>query len=181
MKAPGAERPRERTKFKLRRMRRADLDRVFQLEQRIFPRPWTRKSYEFELEQNPASEQWVIEAGMGNEDAQVVAYSVCWYLGDEVHIANLAVAPKFRRLGLGRRLLSHALTRAAEKGMQSATLEVRISNRAAQALYERFGFHEVGRRKSYYSDNREDALLMQLPHLDREDLAAEQAAHKEEA
>jgi ribosomal-protein-alanine N-acetyltransferase len=90
---------------------------------------------------------------------------VCWLLGDELHIANIAVAPKFRRLGLGRRLLGHVLHRAAEKGMQSATLEVRVGNRAALSLYESYGFQEVGRRKRYYSDNREDALLLQLPHL----------------
>ncbi|MEX2162088.1 MAG: ribosomal protein S18-alanine N-acetyltransferase [Anaerolineales bacterium] len=166
------------TKFKLRRMRAADIDQVFQLEQRIFPIPWTRRSYEFELTQNPASEQWVVEA----HDArvwQVVAYSVCWLLGEEVHIANLAVASRFRRQGLARRLLTHVLQRAAEKGMHSATLEVRAGNRAAQALYEEFGFHEVGRRKRYYSDNREDALLMQLPHLNPVESAGE--TQKEEA
>jgi ribosomal-protein-alanine N-acetyltransferase len=165
MRIASSEHLRDKTKFKLRRMRSADIDQVFQLEQRIFPTPWTRKSYEFELEQNPASEQWVIEAWMEHEVWQIVAYSVCWLLGDEVHVANIAVAPKFRRLGLGRRLMDHILHRAVEKGMQSATLEVRVGNRAALNLYESYGFQEVGRRKRYYSDNREDALLLQLPHL----------------
>jgi ribosomal-protein-alanine N-acetyltransferase len=160
----------EKTKFKLRRMRRKDLERIFALEQRIFPTPWTMKSYEFELEHNPASEQWIIEAWMDHEEWQVVAYCVCWFLGDEVHIANLAVAPKFRHQGLGRRLLGHVLVRATEKGMRSATLEVRAGNRVAQNLYESFGFVEMGRRKRYYSDNREDALLMQLPHLEKDAL-----------
>lgn len=162
----------EKTTFKLRRMRRKDLERVFALEQRIFPTPWTLKSYEFELEHNPASEQWIIEAWMEHDEWQVVAYCVSWFLGDEVHIANLAVAPSFRQQGLGRRLLGHVLIRATEKGMQSATLEVRAGNRVAQTLYESFGFVEVGRRKRYYSNNREDALLMQLPHLHKADLEA---------
>lgn len=162
----------ETAKFKLRPMRRSDLEHVFALEQRIFPTPWTLKSYEFELERNPASEQWIITAGMEPEEWQVVAYCVSWFLGDEVHVANLAVAPKFRQRGLGRRLLGHVLVRATEKGMQSASLEVRAGNRIAQNLYESFGFVEVGRRKRYYSNNREDAVLMQLPHLHKAELQA---------
>jgi ribosomal-protein-alanine N-acetyltransferase len=151
-----------KTQVKVRRMRRADIEQVFALEQRIFPTPWSLKSYEFELEQNPASEQWVIEGNGG----EIAAYCVCWFLGDEVHIANLAVAEAQRRLGLGRRLLAHILKRAVDKGAVSATLEVRASNLAAQALYASFGFAQVGRRKNYYSDNREDALLLQLVHLE---------------
>lgn len=157
---------REATKFKLRRMRRSDIDQVHALEERIFPTPWSRKGYEFELERNPASEQWVVEVWAEHEEWIVVAYSVCWQLGDELHVANLAVAPKFRRRGLGRRLLHHVLAHAAKKGMKSATLEVRSGNQAAQTLYLGFGFQVVGRRKRYYTNNREDALLMQLAYLD---------------
>jgi ribosomal-protein-alanine N-acetyltransferase len=171
----------EATKFKLRRMRSSDIDQVFALEERIFPTPWTRKSYEFELERNPASEQWVIEAWAEHEEWIIVAYSVCWQLGDELHIANIAVAPKFRRRGLGRRLLQHVLARAAERGMKSATLEVRSGNRAAQDLYASFGFAVVGRRKRYYTNNREDALLMQLPHLDPTAFNVETIKHGEQA
>lgn len=149
-------------KFRLRAMRREDIVQVHALEERIFPTPWSLRSYEFELERNPASEQWVIETG----DQQIAAYLICWLLGDEVHIANIAVAPEFRRLGLGRRLLAHTLTSAAEDGFKSATLEVRAGNQAAQALYASFGFRVVGRRKHYYRDNNEDALLMQLAQLD---------------
>jgi ribosomal-protein-alanine N-acetyltransferase len=151
--------------FKLRAMRREDIEQVYALETRIFPTPWSLNSYLFELERNTASEQWVIETWAEHDEWQIVAYSVCWKLGDELHIANLAVAPDFRNKGLGRRLLAHVLTRAVEGEMQSATLEVRSGNRAAQALYASFGFQVVGRRKRYYRDNNEDALLMQLPHL----------------
>lgn len=151
--------------FKLRPMRRADLTQVHALEEIIFPTPWSMNSYEFELERNPASEQWVIET-QADSEIKIAAYSVCWLLGDELHIANLAVAPEFRRLGLGRRLLEHMLRRAAADGIHSATLEVRVGNLAAQALYAGFGFHEVARRKGYYRDNHEDALLMQLPHIE---------------
>lgn len=161
------------TKFKLRRMRLSDIDQVHALEERIFPTPWTRKSYEFELESNPASEQWIIETWAEHQEWIIVAYTVCWQLGDELHVANLAVVPKYRRRGLGRRLLHHVLARAAEQGMRSATLEVRSGNQAAQILYTSFGFEVVGKRKRYYSNNHEDALLMQLPHLDPRALSIE--------
>jgi ribosomal-protein-alanine N-acetyltransferase len=151
--------------FKLRPMRGEDIEQVHALETRIFPTPWSLNSYLFELERNPASEQWVIETWADHDEWQIVGYSVCWKLGDELHIANLAVAPDFRKQGLGRRLLGHVLVRALESEMQSATLEVRSGNLAAQALYASFGFQVVGRRKRYYRDNNEDALLMQLPHL----------------
>jgi len=158
---------REAAKFKLRRMSRSDIDQVHALEERIFPTPWTRKSYEFELERNPASEQWVIEAWAEHSEWVIIAYSVCWRLGDELHI--------------GRRLLHHVLARAARKGMRSATLEVRSGNQAARALYASFGFEVVGKRKRYYSNNGEDALLMQLAQLDPVALDAEQGQQAERA
>jgi ribosomal-protein-alanine N-acetyltransferase len=152
--------------FKLRSMRSEDLSHVHALEEMIFPTPWSLNSYKFELEQNTASQQWVMEASLDGGQWQLAAYTVCWLLGDEVHIANLAVAPQFRRLGLGRTLLAHVLSRAAQTGMHSATLEVRAGNQAAQDLYASFGFQTVATRKGYYKDNQEDALLMQLPHLE---------------
>ncbi len=149
--------------FTLRPMQSADLEAVHALELAIFPTPWSFNSYKFELERNPASELWVLEAPNG----AVAAYAVVWLLVDEAHIANIAVAPDYRQQGLGRRLLHHALTRAAKDGMRYATLEVRVGNKAARQLYKSFGFEVVGRRKAYYRDNQEDALTMRLEALDR--------------
>lgn len=149
--------------FQLRPMRAEDLAQVHQLEQDIFPTPWSLNSYKFELEQNTASRQWVIEAPGGG----IAAYIVCWLLGgDHVHIANLAVAPGYRRQGFARWLLAHALAEAAQAGAHTAALEVRTSNQAAQALYASFGFQVAATRRGYYQDNQEDALLMHLPHLE---------------
>lgn len=151
--------------FHLRPMRHEDLAQVHALEEIIFPTPWSLNSYEFELERNPASRQWVIVDRSEAEQEQIAAYCVCWLLGDEMHIANLAVSPEFRRQGLGRELLVHMLNYGAANGIRSATLEVRAGNRAALELYKSFGFQVVGRRKGYYRDNQEDALLMQLPQI----------------
>lgn len=147
----------------IRPMRLEDIDRVHALEMAIFPTPWSRNSYVFEIEQNSASHQWVVES---QPDGQIAAYLVGWLLGgDELHIANIAVALGFRRQGLGRRLLAHVLAAGAELGAQSAALEVRASNLAAQQLYTEFGFEVVAVRKAYYQDNHEDALLLHLPSL----------------
>lgn len=147
----------------VRPMRLEDLDPVYALEVATFPTPWSRNSYLFELQQNTASHQWVIEK---QPEGRIAAYIVCWLLGgDELHIANIAVAPEFRRRGLARCLLAHALAAGAEVGAESAALEVRASNLAAQKLYTEFGFEVVAVRKGYYQDNHEDALLMQLPSL----------------
>lgn len=152
--------------FTLRTMRHEDLDQVMVLEELIFPTPWSQNSYRFELERNPASEQWVIEIKGADGQLEIAAYTVCWLLVDELHIANIAVAPNYRRMGLGRRLMAHVLQRARDDGARSASLEVRAGNVAAQALYRSFGFEVVGRRKGYYHDNHEDAFLMYLPTLD---------------
>lgn len=149
--------------FLLRSMQREDLEAVLALEEEIFPTPWSLNSYTFELERNPASELWVVEA---EHSAEIAAYLVSWLLVDEVHIANIAVAPNYRRQGLGRYLLSFALERGIADGARSASLEVRVGNRPARTLYEQFGFKLAGRRKRYYRDNNEDALLMRIEELE---------------
>jgi ribosomal-protein-alanine N-acetyltransferase len=87
---------------------------------------------------------------------------------DEVHIATIAIHPEFRRQGIGRRLLSHTLRRALDDGARSSFLEVRESNLAAQEMYRQFGYEPTGRRKRYYKDNDEDAILMSLGSLRRD-------------
>lgn len=152
--------------FTLRRMQPEDIAEVHTLEEQIFPTPWSLSSYQFEVEKNAASKPWVLEAQDEHGKHVIAGYIVPWLLVDEVHIANIAVAPQFRRLGLARKMLRHSLIKAAQDGAISASLEVRASNNAAQALYRELGFIEVGRRKNYYHNNGEDALLMLLPRLD---------------
>ena len=99
-----------------------------------------------------------------SEDGQLAAYYLAQNVLDEVHIMQLAVAPQFRRLSLGSRLMQYEIERKREAGMAQMLLEVRESNRAAQRLYAALGFKQVGRRNGYYApvDHHppEDALLM---------------------
>jgi ribosomal-protein-alanine N-acetyltransferase len=81
-------------------------------------------------------------------------------VADELHIGNIAVAPAVRRRGIGRRILEHCLDDARARGIEIATLEVRVSNDPAIALYEKLGFRPVAMRRGYYSDTGEDALVM---------------------
>ena len=149
----------------IRRMTLDDLPTVVALDQLSFSLPWPERSFRFEVADNAASRCWVAEV-----DGRVVAMLVGWLLVDEIHIATIATHPDYRRQGIGRKLLSYALSRALEEGAQSSFLEVRESNLAAQEMYRQFGYQATGRRKRYYRDNDEDAILMTLESLSRDRL-----------
>ena len=92
--------------------------------------------------------------------APVLGYSGLWLMVDEAHIATIASHPEWRGRGVGELLLLNMLRVAQQIQAINTTLEVRVSNQAAQNLYRKYNFEEVGRRKAYYQDNREDALIM---------------------
>ena len=144
----------------IRPMSHEDLDRVLEIDRQSFSVPWTARSYRFELERNPVSRLFVAEY-----EGRVVGYIGLWELIDEGHISTLAVAPGYRRRGIASRLIETGLRSLAERGVELASLEVRESNNAAQELYRGFGFEVAGRRRAYYRDNREDALIMSLHGL----------------
>jgi len=125
------------------------------LKEEIFPMPWSRTSFEAELAADRCAFPWVVE-----KEGEVVAYLVSWLVEDELHVGNIAVAPSLQGEGVGRALFAHCLRAAFERGVTRATLEVRVSNARAIALYEDHGFIPVAMRKGYYSDTGEDALVM---------------------
>jgi len=96
--------------------------------------------------------------------APIVGYGGFWLMAGEAHITTIAVRPELRRRGIGELLLVAMLDRATELGAEVATLEVRVSNIAAQTLYRKYGFRQVGLRRRYYSNN-EDALIMTTNRL----------------
>lgn len=141
----------------IRPMRVEDLATVYQIDCLSFSLPWPANAFRYELMENQNSRLWVAELTSADEVGVVVGAIVVWLVVDEAHIATLAVHPDYRRRGIATQLLKTALQESARLGMRSATLEVRAGNLAAQALYQRFGFEVVGRRRAYYQDNHEDA------------------------
>jgi ribosomal-protein-alanine N-acetyltransferase len=149
----------------IRTMQPADLGPVYAIEQRIFPSPWSLTSYQFEM-QNPISQKWVAEVPDSQGEKLIAGMIIIWLLVDTAHIGNIGVDLPYRRQSIACRLLKTALESCSRLGALSSTLEVRESNAAALALYYRFGFEQVGRRKGYYLDTGEDALLLTLHELD---------------
>ncbi|MEO8272667.1 MAG: ribosomal protein S18-alanine N-acetyltransferase [Chloroflexota bacterium] len=152
-----------------------DLPAVHAIERVSFTVPWPNDAYRSELTTNRLASYIVVRAG----DA-VVGFAGLWVMVDEAHVTTFAVDPRWRRRGVGERLLLGLLDIAVARRAREATLEVRLSNMPARRLYEKYGFRPVGIRPRYYSDNGEDALIMTTEPLEssgvRDRLAALRAA-----
>lgn len=146
----------------IRRMTLDDIPVVVALDRLSFTLPWPERSFRFELTSNPASRCWVYEL-----DRKIVGTIIAWLLVDEAHIATIATHPDHRRQGIARNLLTYALRYMSREGAVTSFLEVRENNMPAQEMYREFGYEAVGRRKRYYKDTGEDAILMTLDSLDR--------------
>jgi len=144
----------------IRRMTLEDVPAVIELDKLSFSLPWPERSFRYELTENSASRCWVAEL-----DGRIVAMLVAWFLVDEAHIATVATHPDLRRQGIAKKLLAYALQHMKSEGAASSFLEVRAGNTAAQEMYRKFGYQVAGRRKRYYKDNGEDAILMSLESL----------------
>jgi ribosomal-protein-alanine N-acetyltransferase len=145
-------------------MRAADLEAVLEIERASFRTPWSREAFLHELERNRVAGLWVARGERSSPappPAPVVGYLCLWAVADEVHVTNLAVHPARRGQGVGRLLLGTLLVRHRALGARRAFLEVRPGNAEARRLYAGLGFREVGRRRGYYVDSGEDALLLE--------------------
>jgi len=133
---------------------------VAEIEDLSFPIPWSLSSFRYELMENPYASLF----GASIHHGRVLAAFACvWIIDQEMKINNVAVHPRWRGRGIGSRLLKHLLEFGAQQGCLEATLEVRPSNQVAKKIYDRLGFRTVGRRRGYYSDTHEDALVMTCP------------------
>lgn len=141
-----------------------DLDSILRIEAATYPTPWTKGIFLDELAA-PGRIYLVAEA-----DAEVVGYSGLMLVHPEAHVTSVTVDPQRRRSRIGTRLMLRICEEALAASANSLTLEVRVSNRNAQALYERFGMAPVGVRKRYYKD--EDALVMWVHDIDSDEYRA---------
>lgn len=170
----------ERLPFVLEPMTLGDVDQVMEIERLSFTAPWSARAYRFELTENKNSVMVVVRQAPGSSGLRrwlwphnpqarrpVLGYAGMWLLVDEGHIATIAVHPDWRGRGLGEMLILSLLERARSRGMQRSSLEVRVSNEGAQALYRHVGFEVVSRRRHYYADNDEDAYIMVTPAFDQ--------------
>jgi [ribosomal protein S18]-alanine N-acetyltransferase len=140
--------------IRVRRLAYSDLPSVISIERRSFPTPWSLAMFVLELSKPSGI---CLAATAGDE---LLGYLVCSRYDQVWHLMNVAVAPERRRSGVAGRLISHLFEEA--RGELPFTLEVRVSNGEAIAMYERFGFRSAGVRPRYYHDNGEDALIMWL-------------------
>jgi len=141
--------------IELRRLEPHDLDTVEEIERASYPTPWSRSMFVAELRKPSA-----LALGAYSEEGGLVGYAFVSRYVDAWHVMNVAVAADYRRRGVATTLLERLFELTASDPRSGYTLEVRVSNVQAIRLYERLGFEARGVRRGYYTDNREDALIM---------------------
>jgi len=192
--------------FVVESMRLSDVPAVLAIERVSFSSPWPARAYHYELGRNDCSHYFVLRCRGGQPvqdyspgkngplklfaclwqvlrrrtGGEIVGYGGFWTSGHRAHISTVAVAPQWRRRGLGLLLVLHMLDCAVALGLRAAMLEVRVSNHAAQNLYQKCGFRPSGLQRGYYRDSGEDALLMSTPSLTRPAYQAHLARLREE-
>lgn len=138
----------------VRAMKKADVRSVYEIEVLSFRTPWSLRSLTGELK-NDVAHYTVLE-----KDGEIIGYCGMWVLFEEAHITNIAIHPEQRGSGYGKQLLHASMRVAASFGAEMMTLEVRETNAVAQHMYDEMDFLQQGRRKRYYTDTGEDALLL---------------------
>lgn len=155
-------------------MTRHDIPELIALEKLCFDESWTKESYENELKNTRAGCYLVCRHG-----ERFVGYVGAWLILDEAHITTVAVEPELRGAGIGKFLVWHIFQKALKKKCRWATLEVSVKNKPARNLYEQFGFKKIGVRRNYYA-NGEDAVVMWLGKIDRDEFKQKLEAIKQE-
>jgi len=136
-------------------MRRRHLRVVLRIEAQVYPRPWSMSLFMSELALRMTRAYYVARVG-----GTVVGYAGVMFTGDDAHITTIAVDPEWQRQKIATRLMLVLAREARRRGARNMTLEVRVSNKGAQALYHVYGFRPAGIRKNYYAESHEDALVM---------------------
>lgn len=130
------------------------LQEVVEVERLCSGAPWSLQAFQAELHDRESAFILAIHEG------RTIGFAGYWLVVDEAHVVNIGVHPDYRRTGIGIKLMDELLSRAVLQGAKCAMLEVRAGNIPAIRMYEKLGFTVGGRRKAYYPDNQEDALVM---------------------
>jgi len=146
-------------------MRRRHLRRVLEIEEQLYPRPWTPRTFASELQQMKNGIRYYLVAYVGDIMA---GYGGLMFSGEDAHVTNVAVDPDFQGRGVATEIMLDLCTIARDRGCTAMTLEVRHTNVAAQNLYRRFGFVPAGIRKKYY-ENTDDAIIMWAHGVDTDE------------
>ena len=133
------------------------LAEICRIDRASFSHPWTESAYRHELKENPLAHYLGCFCG-----EELAGFAGFWLVVDEAQISNVAISPDFRQRGFGRQLMEQVIAHCLALGGRSISLEVRAGNVPAIALYQGLGFQTVGRRRGYYTQPDEDALLMEL-------------------
>jgi ribosomal-protein-alanine N-acetyltransferase len=152
-------------------MRNKDLKQVLRIEQAVFPQPWSHRLFVEELAQRTSRAYRAAWVG-----SRIVGFAGQMFIDDESHVNNIAVDPEWQGSGLGAAILSDLVRTGLDRGTRHLTLEVRVGNEPALALYKRFGLAPVGVRPNYYPVTGEDALVMWARDIDSEEYAERLAA-----
>jgi [ribosomal protein S18]-alanine N-acetyltransferase len=152
------------TAIDIRRLRLADIPLVEQVERRAYQTPWSRTMFAGEIAKATSRCFGAFEGD------RLVGYLIVSRYVDAWHVMNVAVDEPYRRRGIAQRMLGDLFAQTTGDGTRGCTLEVRVSNHGAIRLYERLGFRPTGIRRAYYTDNREDALVMWRDADDAEEL-----------
>jgi len=149
--------------YYIRRMCQEDIAQVTEIDHEAFPTMWPPANYERELKVSLAHYITACEDGGldgRTEEPYIIGFAGLWMMADEAHITNIAVRQGYQRRGIGEHMLIAMISLAMEQNAHTLILEVRASNTTAQKLYHKYGFTQVDIRRSYYTDDREDALVM---------------------
>jgi [ribosomal protein S18]-alanine N-acetyltransferase len=145
-------------------MRRRHLRSVLRIEAQVYPRPWSLALFMSELGLR-ATRSYIV----ARVDGAVAGYAGLMITMDDAHVTTIAVDPAWHRHRIASRMLLFLAREARRRGLRNLTLEVRVSNHGAQALYHQFGFRPAGIRKNYYQETNEDALVMWAEDIDGEE------------
>lgn len=144
-------------KFLIREMKEEDIDKVFEIETACFPIPWSKKAFIDEIKKNKFA-VYVVAC----KDDKIVGYGGMWIVMNEGHITNIAVHPDYRRMKAATGIVNTLIKIANHNNVDYMTLELRAGNKSAYELYKKFGFRPEGVRKGYYSNDGEDAIIMNI-------------------